>query len=114
MWLNTGHIYDNLPAGIDTVHNYYERLVLEEISRVNDRASQDVDYFADVACVALNRLPPRYIRYDVDMTFFLSPIELQEIHDKVTKAVSEAVAYVDSRGARSEQPNNDGVSDAEH
>lgn len=100
MWLNTGHIYENLPSGIDTVHNYYERLVLEEISRVSEKALGNVDYFADVACVALNRLPPRYIRYDVDMTFFLSPVELQEIYDKVTKAVVAAIEYVDSRGPR--------------
>ena len=109
MWLNTGHIYENLPTGIDSIHNYYERLVLEEIPRVSERASQDVDYFADVACVALNRLPPRYIRYDVDMTFFLSPVELQEIYDKITKAVAEALAYVDSRGPRAETDDNGSI-----
>jgi competence protein ComFB len=110
MWLNTGHIYDNLPAGLDTVHNYYERLVLEEISRTSSGTMRNVDYLADVACVALNRLPPRYIRYDVDMTFFLSPVELQEIHNKVKKAVADAIVYVDSRGPRrsedSEQATN--------
>lgn len=97
MWLNTGHIQENIPTGLDTVHNYYERLVLDEIAEVSDRARDDRDFFADVACVALNRLPPRYIRYDVDMTFFLSPVELQEIQDKVTLAVSSAVEYVASR-----------------
>lgn len=103
MWLNTGHIYDNLPSGIDSIHNYYERLVLEEIARQSELASTDQDFCADVACVALNRLPPRYIRFDVDTTFFLSPVELQEIYDKVTHAVQEAIAYVTSRGSRSEQ-----------
>jgi hypothetical protein len=94
MWLNTGHIHEDIPAGLDTVQNYYERLVLDEISHSSDRAREDLDFFADVASVALNRLPPRYIRDDVDMTFFLSPVELQEIHDKVELAVSSAIDYV--------------------
>ena len=100
MWLNSGHAHDDVPTGLDTVHNYYERLVLDEIARTSERAIADRDFFADVACVALNRLPPRYIRYDVDMTFFLSPVELQEIHDKVAVAVSSALDYVASREIR--------------
>ena len=106
MWLNTGHIHEDIPTGIDTVHNYYERLVWDEIARTNDRARDDRDFFADVSCVALNRLPPRYIRFDVDMTFFLSPIELQEIQDKVEIAVASAIEYVTSRESRSSYPGN--------
>ena len=110
MWLNTGHIHEDIPTGIDTIHNYYERLVLDEIANSCERAREDRDFFADVACVALNRLPPRYIRYDVDMTFFLSPVELQEIYDKVELAVSSAIDYVSSR----ERPALDDDSGAEH
>lgn len=102
MWLNHGHPDDNIPTGLDTVHNYYERLVLDEIAQASDRAREDRDFFADVACVALNRLPPRYIRFDVDMTFFLSPVELQEILDKVQLAVSSAIDYVNSRDRSSD------------
>lgn len=82
---------------IDFIHNYYERRVLQEIARVSERAQQDREFLADVACVALNRLPPRYIRHDVDMTFFMSPQETQEIEDKVTLAVAAALKYVASR-----------------
>lgn len=103
MWLTAGHNEDEFPAGLDTVHNYYERLVLDEIARNCERAIEDRDFFADVACVALNRLPPRYIRYDVDTTFFLSQIELQEIYDKVELAVSTAIDYVSSRSPRSSE-----------
>ena len=81
----------------DSVHNYYENLVIEQLLRANDRATQDAEFLADVTCVALNRLPPRYIRHDVDMTFFLSPQELDEINDKVARAVNDAVDYVMSR-----------------
>lgn len=82
---------------MDFIHNYYERLVVQEIRRTDERALEDREFLADVACVALNRLPPRYIRHDVDMTFFMSPQEMQEIEDKVTNAVAAALAYVGSR-----------------
>lgn len=82
---------------IDFIHNYYESRVLQEIFSSSPRAQQDREFLADVACVALNRLPPRYIRHDVDMTFFMSPQETQEIEDKVTQAVKAALVYVESR-----------------
>ena len=95
---NAYHSTD-MPGGIDTVHNYYERLVIDEILRSNERSQTDHEFLADTTCVALNHLPPRYIRHDVDMTFFMSDQELQEIHDKVTVAVSAAIAYVSEREA---------------
>lgn len=89
---------------IDFIHNYYERLVLEEIFEQSTRAQEgDRDFLADVACVALNRMPPRYIRHDVDMTFFMSPQDIQEIHNKVVNAVRDAINYVESR-ERGEDP----------
>ncbi|TVZ39587.1 late competence development protein ComFB [Alteromonadaceae bacterium 2753L.S.0a.02] len=81
----------------DSVHNYYEHLVIDQLLRSNDRAKTDAEFMADVTCVALNRLPPRYVRHDVDMTFFLSPAEMEEMHNKVALAVNDAVAYVEQR-----------------
>lgn len=81
----------------DSVHNYYEHLVFEHLQQSNERAGTDGDFFADVACVALNRLPPRYVRHDVDMTFFMTPNELEEMSQRITTAVNDAVAYVESR-----------------
>lgn len=77
-----------------TIHNYYERLVIEAILETNPRAHQDNDFLADVSCVALNHLPPRYIRHDVDMSFFMSPVEREEIENKVKQAVLNAVEFV--------------------
>ena len=99
----------DMPSGIDTVHNYYENLVIDEILRSNDRSQTDREFLADVACVALNRLPPRYIRHNVDMTFFMSQQELQEVHDKVTAAVKEAIAYVTGREAARANSNEEAV-----
>lgn len=87
-------VYDE----IDFIHNYYERLVVEEIFAQSSRVQEgDRDFLADVACVALNRMPPRYIRHDVDMTFFMSPQDIQEISHKVVQAVTDALHYVASR-----------------
>ena len=89
---------------VDFIHNYYERLVLQEIVNQSSRVQAgDRDFLADVACVALNRMPPRYIRHDVDMTFFMSPQDIQEIERKVALAVTEAINYVESR-ERGEDP----------
>jgi hypothetical protein len=88
----------------DSVHNYYERFVFEQILRASDLAAEDANFFADVACVALNHLPPRYVRFDVDMSFFLSPQEMDEMADKVANAVNAALAYVAGRSQREPPP----------
>jgi len=104
MLTNTRNYSLDTYEDIDFIHNYYERLVLQEILTQSSRAQNgDRDFLADVACVALNRMPPRYIRHDVDMTFFMSPQDIQEIEHKVIKAVSDALTYVESR-ERGEDP----------
>lgn len=101
--LITNHPHEtDAEATHGSVHNYYERLVFEQLRRASDRAARDANFMADVACVALNHLPPRYVRHDVDMTFFLSPTEYDEILDKVAKAVNDALSYVEAKGARTE------------
>lgn len=90
--------YVSLEDDIDFIHNFYERRVIEAIYQQSDRVrSGDKNFLADVACVALNRLPPRYIRYDVDMTFFTSPQEMIEIETKINNAVEYALNYVTTR-----------------
>ncbi len=81
----------------DSVHNYYEQMVFDQILRSNDRAKTDSEHLADLACVALNRLPARYVRHDVDMSFFMTPNEMEEMVIRVVEAVNAAVDYVDSR-----------------
>jgi hypothetical protein len=84
-------------AIINHISNYYEQVVSDEIRRqVDNRAKEpSMDFMADVACVALNRLPPKYYRYEVDMAFYMSPNELFDVKESVTKAVTEAIAFVE-------------------
>ncbi|MCP3907169.1 MAG: late competence development ComFB family protein [Oceanicoccus sp.] len=85
-----------IPTELDSIHNYYERMVFTALREKIPNRFGSNDYTADIACVALNNLPPRYIRHDVDMAFYLSPNERQEMVDKVDKAVTQAIKFVDS------------------
>lgn len=84
-------------AIINQINNYYEQIVSEEIFRQLAERGMDPakDFMADVACVALNRLPPKYYRYEVDMAFYMSLSELQDAKDKVEVAVKEAILFVE-------------------
>jgi competence protein ComFB len=96
----TSYSLSDVPASLDSVHNYYEHMVIGEIHKQLGGRTVETDFIADVACVALNHLPPRYIRYDVDMAFYLSPKESMEMEEKVSSAVSAALAFVEKRGNR--------------
>ena len=103
----------NTHTEVANVHNYYERLVTEAIVKTDDRALSDADFLADVSCVSLNHLPPRYIRHDVDMSFFMSPVEREETDDKVQKAVDYALKFVKQHEEEQQEvTSNDIIGDA--
>jgi len=88
----------------DQVHNYYERLVFEEVvRRSQDPAHADytADMLADVACLALNRLPARYVRHDVDMMFYLTEPERHAIEVSLDEVLKFSFGFVKERMARS-------------
>jgi hypothetical protein len=74
----------------DTVHNFYERHVINEITDNYKSSGLDEEQLADMACIALNLIPPRYIRHDIDMSFYMTPGEYDEIEMKVKLAVQKA------------------------
>jgi hypothetical protein len=83
----------------ETIRNYYEHLVMKRIIETLGEPSptDESEYLADVACVALNHLPPRYMRHEVDMAFYVSPQERDEIMTKVNDAVEFAVQFIAQR-----------------
>lgn len=83
-----------------SVHNYYERPVMQAIADASARYPQmRAELLPDVLCVALNRLPPRYIRHEVDLVFYLTEKEYAEIERAVTEAVAFAFEFVQARAA---------------
>lgn len=89
------------------VSNYYEQLVMDRISEllVDSALAHDPDYAEDIACVALNQLPARYVRHAVDVSFYMSREERQDIDDKIDAAIRHAVEFIDRR--RSNAPDGD-------
>jgi len=85
----------------EQVHNYFERLVFEEVARRSEAHPEFTsDMLGDVACVALNRLPARYVRHDVDMMFYLTEQERHAIEVSMDEVLQFAFAFVLERSAK--------------
>ncbi|MFK5914352.1 MAG: late competence development ComFB family protein [Woeseiaceae bacterium] len=89
----------------DNIHNYFERLVCEVIqAKVNDQQLEDDDdLLGDIACVALNQLPSRYVRHNVDMIFYMTTEEREQNQAIAEEAVIMAIDYVEKH-RHSERP----------
>jgi len=90
-----------MSSDFELVHNHHERAVFAAVRDASKRYPQigDKGMLADVACVALNRLPPRYIRHEVDFSFYLSETERHENQRAVDEAVTFAFEFVQARTA---------------
>ncbi|AFL72423.1 late competence development ComFB family protein [Thiocystis violascens] len=90
---------------LSSIGNYFERLVMERIHGVlGENGSEfDTTYIEDLACVALNYLPPRYVRHAVDLASHLSDSDHRNMREEVSDAVNFAIATTQRRqGARDE------------
>jgi hypothetical protein len=91
-----------MSADFTTVRNHNERAVFDTVQRMAadfPGLAHDAELLADVACVALNRLPSRYIRHEVDFAFYLSERERQDSDRQVAEAVEYAFGFVQARTA---------------
>ncbi len=88
-----------------SIHNYYERLVLESIQkRLAGRDElHNADFVADLACLALNALPARYVRHSVDLWSHLGDAEQTALLEQVEAAVEQALAIIGRRQDRPEE-----------
>ena len=81
----------------ESIHNYYEDLVRNAITGRGVNDEFDSDTLQDILCTALNRLPPKYIRSDVNLLFFLSDEERVRMAQRVSDALDFALAQVAKR-----------------
>lgn len=91
-----------LTADFTSVRNHNERAVFEAVQQLADRypgLAHNPELLADVACVALNRLPPRYIRHEVDFAFYLSERERGDSERQLLETVEHAFGFVQARTA---------------
>lgn len=89
-----------------SIQNYYERLVLESIQKrfAGRDELKDPDFVADLACLALNALPARYVRHAVDLWSHLSDEERSTIMNQVESAIDQALATMGRRRDRPTEP----------
>ncbi|NRA62500.1 MAG: late competence development ComFB family protein [Psychrobium sp.] len=76
------------------IHNYYEHLVIENISKRQLDMHYDKEFLADLCCLSLSNLPARYIRHEIDMAFYLSSTQRQSMCDEVISAIDDALNYL--------------------
>ena len=83
-----------------SVHNSHENTVFEAVTAAAVRypgIADDPELLADVACVALNRMPPHDIRHSADLSFFTTEKERQTIRRNLDESVDFAYGYVQAR-----------------
>ena len=81
----------------DDLFNFYEEYVFSAVfEHLGAEHEENPGFLADVACVALNRLPCKYIRHHVDMSFYMTPDEYEQMDNSINKAVIEAIELVKS------------------
>jgi len=81
----------------DNIYNYYEKLVAEKLVELGLSENKDENYLSELCCQALNQLPARYIRYEVDMAFYLPQSDRLEMEMKAEEAVRKAMAFLDDK-----------------
>ena len=89
-------------ADFSSLYNHHEREVFSAVmdsSKDFPDIANSNDLLCDVCCVALNRLPPRYIRHEVDFSFYLTEHERLEIDNAIVEAVGYAFNFVQARTA---------------
>lgn len=87
-----------MQADFSTLQNARERPVFEAVLAGHRRHPRiDADLLPDVACVALNRLPPHYVRHAVDLAFYQTDTERTESDRAVHEAVEYAFGFVQVR-----------------
>ena len=91
-----------MSADFTSVRNHIEQAVFDAVQTLAARypgLARNPEIPADVACVALNRLPTRYIRHAADLVFFRSEREHGENQRQVLEAVDNAFGFVQARTA---------------
>jgi hypothetical protein len=89
-----------MTAVFDEIHNLQEQAVFAAIAEIAPTYRHfDPDLLADVGCVALNRVAPRYVRHTVDFAFYQTALEREKDQLALDEAVRYAFEFVQARSA---------------
>ena len=77
----------------ETINNYYEQRVIAKIQDTLKKEDLDEDQLEDIACIALNQLPTRYVRSSAIMDFFLTSKDKEDMDMEVNDAIQQAKPF---------------------
>ncbi len=90
-------------SDFSTVENHHEEAVFDLVRTIAPEypGLQHIPALcADVACIALNKLPPRYIRHAIDLAFYLTDTQRADTATALDAAVRSAFELIESRASR--------------
>ncbi len=78
------------------VVNYYEQLVIDQLWDIAESEGEPLSrvFLEDVACLALNSLPPCYVRHMIDKSASMSEHDHDLMRIAVEKAIKRAMVQV--------------------
>ena len=79
---------------LDSIFNYNERLIVEEMAKQLADDDCTEEQLSDIACLALNKVPAKYIKHSVDRAFYMSMEDRVALEEGVTEAVAEAIRFI--------------------
>ena len=82
---------------MEGIHNHYESLLHNEIRRRHLDQAYDEDALCDLTCTALNQLPAKYVRSEIDLLFYIEPDEREAMLVTTRKAVDYALQQLQKR-----------------
>ncbi len=81
----------------ETVINLNESILREQIQMMSLSGEYNnipESYWDDIACLALNKIPAKYICNPIDMFFYYTPDEVEEMHDKVKAVIMDTIEFL--------------------
>jgi hypothetical protein len=75
--------------------NYCETLVFEHIKSMPKVLIRGDDFVNDVACMALNRLKPRYVREKIYLFYYAADSDWEAMNAEVAESIEFAIRYVE-------------------
>ena len=72
-------------------------MIDEIVRRYAGRDGLAHDDLEDMACIALNHLPPKYFRHGVDLLYYMSPDERVALEMRIDEAIKSAHVQVSGK-----------------
>jgi hypothetical protein len=97
-----GQQIQELRLDFASVHNYHEQAVFRAVVEASPHfpgIAARRELLVDVACVALNRLSPRYIRDESNYAYHVGERERADSELAISEAVEFAFGFVQARTA---------------